>query len=190
MLRLLSPFLLFVLVLGVTGCDSQESLLGEFVGRVQIDDEIRSVDGEAVYTIVDGPDGPEFVLGLFVGDLYDSDYDRYDFVLFRRPGAHPGVGAYAVDDDPDRAFAATIARIEVVDEPLNAEGEWLVGTDGTLALTRIDPFGFITGSFEFDAEGVMVAPPNRMVGGNARGTFEARYEPPSTFRNLGLNLGL
>lgn len=191
MLRLLSLSLLFLLALGTAGCDSQDdSLLGEFVGRVSVDDQARAVEGEAVYTIVEGPEGPEFVLGLFVGDLYDSDYDEYDYVLFRRAGDRPGVGAYAVDGDPEQAVSATIARILVTNGALSAEGELLFGTDGTLAFTRVDPHGFISGSFQFEARGVDAAPPNRSVDGSARGTFEARYEPPSTFRHLGVNLGL
>ena len=191
MLRLFfSLSLLSVFALGTAGCDSEESLLGEFEGRIAVGPETRVVDGEAVYTIVDGPYGPEFVIGLFVGDLYDSDFDEYDYVLFRRPGDRPGVGAYAIDDDPTRAFGATIARVEEADEPLDAVGAILNGVGGTLALTRIDGYGFITGSFQFDARGVMAAPPNRSVDGNARGTFEARYEPPSVFRRLGLDLGL
>lgn len=182
--------LLALLVFTLSACDADESLLGEFVGTTQIGNEARVVDGEAVYTVVETEHGPEFVLGLFVGDLYESDFDAYDYVLFRRAGARPGVGGYAIDDDPDRAFGATIARVEDADEPLAARGAVLHGTDGTLAITRVDTYGFMVGSYEFVADGVAVSPPNRLVEGAARGTFEARYEPPSTFRRLGLNLGL
>lgn len=179
------------LALLAVGCDADDdSLLGAFEGAVEVDGAVRTVDGEAVYTVVDTEAGPAFVLGLFVGDLYESDFDRYDVVLFRRPGARPGVGAYAVDADPTRAVAATIARVEDADEPREASGSVLQGTAGTLALTRVDGYGFVSGTYRFDAEGVDVEQPSRSVSGAASGRFEARYEPPSTFRRLGVDLGL
>lgn len=187
--RLLSlPFV--IVLVALAGCDSEDSLLGEFVGRVEVDAEARAVDGEAVYTVVETASGPEFVLGLFVGDLYESDRDEYDYVLFRRPGARPGVGAYAIADEQDRSVAATIARVDEAADPLEAFGVVLRGVDGTLALTSVDSYGFLVGSFEFAADGLTVAPPTRRVLGAAQGTFEARYEPPSTFRRLGLDLGI
>ena len=178
--------LVLLAALSVAGCDSSDSLLGEFVGTTEIGAQARSVDGEAIYTVLDGPYGPEFVLGLFVGDLFDSDLEDYDYVLFRRPGDRPGAGAYGIDDDPSRAFNATIARVQDADEPLEARGAVLNGVDGTLAVTRVDGYGFLVGSYEFVAQGVRVGPRSAFVEGAARGTFEARYEPPSTFRQLGL----
>ncbi len=185
------PFvpLLFVLLLA-TGCDSDGSLLGEFDGRVALTGETRLVTGEAVYTVVETERGPEFVLGLFVGDLFESGYDEYDYLLFRRPGSRPGVGAYAIDADPTFAVAATIAEVDEADDPLASVGHVLYGTDGTLAVTRVDGYGFVAGSFQFDAEGVSVRAPSRRVAGTASGRFEARYEPPATFQRLGLDLGL
>ena len=192
--RLLSLPLLALLTLA-TGCDNDDSLLGEFVGRDVVGGASRLVEGEAVYTVVETATGPEFVLGLFVGDLYDSDFDEYDYVLFRRPGDRPGVGAYAIDDDPVRAFSATLARAVHVDDAGEIEddafmGAALAGTDGTLALSRVDAYGFVLGSYDFRAEGVRLAPRAGRVTGAASGTFEARYEPPSTFRRLGLDLGV
>ena len=184
------PLALLAACLLVAGCDADESLLGEFQGQIDVDRSQRLVEGEAVYTIVDGPRGPEFVLGLFVGDLFESDFEDYDYVLFRRPGLRPGVGAYAVDDDPTYAVAATIARVREADDPLEARGEVLRGLDGTLALTRIDDYGFVAGTFQFDAAGFLVQRPSRTVSGGASGTFEARYETPATFRALGLDLGI
>ena len=186
---------LAVLLTGVllvaTGCDSEDaSLLGEFEGAVQVDALTRFVDGEAIYTVVDTEAGPTFVLGLFVGDLGDSDYDAYDYVLFRRPGARPGVGAYAIDEDSDRSVAATVAEVEEADDPREATGTVLRGVDGTLAVTRVDGYGFLSGTFQFDAEGIVVQRPSQTVAGGANGTFEARYEPPSVFRRLGVDLGL
>ena len=186
----LHSLLFFLVAVASAGCDGEDSLLGEFVGRTEIDAEARAVDGEAVYTVVETADGPEFVLGLFVGDLYESDFDEYDYVLFRRPGGRPGIGAYAINDEFDRAVAATIARVDDADEPLESVGAVLRGVDGTLALTRVDSYGFLTGTYEFVADGLTVTAPTRRIGGAADGTFEARYEPPATFRRLGLDLGL
>lgn len=190
MTRLPALAALLLAPLLVAGCDGGESLLGEFEGQVAVTGDTRLVDGEAVYTVVETEAGPEFVLGLFVGDLYESDFDEYDYLLFRRPGRRPGVGAYAIDDDPTFAVAATIANVEEADDPLESVGRVLHGTDGTLAVTRVDDYGFVAGSFRFDAEGFLVRNPSLSVDGAASGRFEARYEPPSTFRRLGLDLGL
>ncbi len=184
MTRRLLPFLLVLLA----GCDAESSLLGAFEGRTTIGAEARDVEGEAVYTVVETDRGAEFVIGLFVGDLFDSDDEAYDYVLFRRPGERPGVGAYAVQADPVTAVAATIARVDEADDPLDAVGAVLSGTGGTLAITRVDPYGFLTGTYRFDAEGLRVDRPGARVTGAASGTFEAHYEPPSTFRRLGLDL--
>lgn len=188
MTRLLAPLAALLLVL--PGCDGEESLLGEFRAEVEVADLARSVDGEAVYTVVETADGPEFVLGLFVGDLFESDFDEYDYVLFRRPGLVPGVGGYAIDDDPTRAVAATIAKVDDADEPLESTGAVLHGVDGTLALTNVDAYGFVAGTFRFEAAGVSVQAPSVAVTGRASGTFEARYETPATLRSLGVDLGL
>lgn len=174
----------------LSGCDSEASLLGEFEARVDVADLSRFVEGEAVYTIVETRHGPEFVLGLFVGDLLESDFDAYDYVLFRRPGPLPGVGGYTIDADPVSAVAATIARVEEADEPLESTGEVLRGLDGTLAITSVDAYGFVAGTFRFEAEGVRIGAPQRQVRGGASGTFEARYETPATLRRLGVDLGL
>lgn len=190
MTRSLALSALLVAPLLVLGCDSDESLLGEFEGRIAVTADTRLVEGEAVYTVVETDRGPEFVLGLFVGDLFESDFDEYDYVLFRRPGRRPGVGAYAIDDDPTFAVAATIADVEEADDPVETFGSVLYGTGGTLAVTRVDGYGFIAGSFQFDAEGFSVRVPSRSLTGAASGRFEARYEPPSTFRRLGLDLGI
>ena len=184
------PLALLAATLVLAGCDGDDSLLGEFEGQVVVTGDARAVDGEAVYTIVETDRGPEFVLGLFVGDLYESDFDAYDYVLFRRPGRRPGVGAYAIDDDPTSAVGASLARVDEADEPRDAEGYALVGTDGTLAVTRVDGYGFVAGTFRLEAEGLAVGRPERRLTGTASGRFEARYEPPATFRRLGLDLGL
>lgn len=184
---MLRPLAAAVLALALAGCDAQSSLLGEFEGRDEVAGLDRRVAGEAVYTVVETAAGPAFVLGLFVGDLYESDADAYDYVVFRRPGDRPGVGAYAVDDDAG-AVAATIARVEDADDPREARGRVLRGVDGTLAVTRVDGYGFVAGTYAFGAEGLAVERPARRLAGSASGTFEARYEPPATFRRLGLEL--
>ena len=188
MTRRLLALLLALLV--TPGCDSEGSLLGEFEGRTAIGAQTRDVEGEAVYTVVETDRGPEFVIGLFVGDLFESDVDAYDYVLFRRTGDRPGVGAYVVDEDPISAVAATIARVDEADDPLDSFGAVLAGTDGTLAITRVDGYGNVAGSYRFSAEGLRVDVPGDRVTGSASGTFEARYERPETFRRLGLDLGL
>ena len=188
--RLLAPALV-VAALALGGCDSQDSLLGEFVGTDRVGAVSRSVEGEAVYTVVDAGRGPEVVLGLFVGDLLESGRDEYDYVLFRLPGDRPGVGAYAVDADPNlRAASATIARVDDADDVLDAEGVVLYGTSGTLAITSVDGNGFTGGTYAFEAEGVRVRRGNGAVTGGAAGQFEAYYVSPSVFRSLGLDLGL
>jgi len=101
-------------------------------------------------------------------------------------GGRPGVGAYPVTADPDHAVGATIARVDEAEDPLESVGALLTGTDGTLGLTRIDDYGFIAGTYAFTAEGIRLMPRGGRVSGEARGTFEARYVPPSTFRRLGL----
>lgn len=182
-----SLFLLTALAF-VSGCDSQDSLLGEFVGSDQIGASSRAVAGEAVYTVVETAYGPEVVLGLFVGDLFESDREAYDYVLFRLPGERPGVGAVAIDDDPGyRTASATLARVDDADDVLDATGVILTGTDGTLAFTSVDSHGFVGGSYSFQAQGVSVWRAGR-VAGSARGQFEARYVPPSTFRRIDLGL--
>ena len=189
MLRTLSLLSLFL----VAGCDGQDSLLGEFVGSDSVDGRARAVEGEAVYTVVETAYGPEIVLGLFVGDLFESDRDEYDYVLFRLPGDRPSVGAVAVDDDPGyRVAQATIARVDEADEPLDASGVLLTGTDGTLAFSSVDGYGFVVGTYRFQAQGLRVRDGARQSrsAGSASGTFEARYASPGAFRRLGLDLGL
>ena len=186
----------------LAGCDADaDSLLGEFRGSDRVGAEVRGdLEGEAVYTVAETAAGPVFVLGLFVGDLFESDVDEYDYVLFRRLGDRPGVGAYAVEADPVTAFSATLARADDVDESLEADDESddddrfrlsaaLAGTDGTLAISRVDDYGNVLGTYDLEAEGVLL-PRGGRVTGAARGRFEARYEPPSTFRRLGLDLGI
>ena len=187
MTRLLAP-LAVLLALPLAACDAGEDLLGEFEAQVDAGDGVRLVDGEAVYTVVETEGGPEFVLGLFVGDLFDSGYGEADYVLFRRLGALPGVGAYAVDADPTSAVSATIARVEDAEDALDATGPVLLGRSGQLALTSIDGYGFVVGTFRFDAVGFPVEAPGRTLVGGASGRFEARYEPPSTFARIGLGL--
>ena len=187
MLRLLASALL--IAAAAAGCDGQDSLLGEFRGADRVGALGRAVEGEAVYTVVETAAGPEVVLGLFVGDLYDSDRDDYDYVLFRLPGARPGVGAYAVDGDPGpRAVQATLARVADADDVRDARGAVLYGTAGTLAITRVDGYGFTGGTYAFEARGVRVRPGAAAVSGTARGQFEAYYVAPAALRHLGLGI--
>lgn len=179
-----------LLALGTAGCDTNESLLGEFVGTVDVVGA-ELVDGEAIYTVLDTADGPRFVLGLFVGDLGDNDRDDYSFIAFTREGDRPGVGAYSVDEDTDApsVVAATLADVEDGDDPLDATGYVLRGRTGVLSITGSDGYGNLAGSFRFEAEGASVNRPGVQLDGTASGQFEAYYERPSVFRALGLNLG-
>lgn len=202
----LSPLhLILVLAVALTGCDElgdPDNLFGEFRADVLVegtlendrlneDDEEREdtrLRGEAVYTIVQTENGPEFILGLFVGDLFDSQYDEYQFLAFRREGGLPGIGAYSIDNDPQqRSIAATYARVLDADEPL-ASGPILYGTSGTLAITEVDPVGVVSGRFRFDARGVFVEDTGRFIEGTADGKFEARYERPDLLFGRGLDL--
>ncbi|MEM6326448.1 MAG: hypothetical protein AAF791_04955 [Bacteroidota bacterium] len=187
----------------VTGCDSGSSdLFGEFIADVTVDgvrvtdpdddpddDETpEDLTGEAVYTVVQTENGPEFVLGLFVGDLFDSQYDDYQYVLFRLAGGVPSVGAYGVAEDPERTAArALYADVLDGDDPEEATGQILNGTDGVLALSSVDPYS-IVGTFNFDARGVDVQNAQRIVRGRMSGQFEAVYEQPSLVLNRGLDL--
>ena len=179
-----------LLAVGAAGCDANESLLGEFVGTVDVVSALP-VEGEAIYTVVATEDGPRFVLGLFVGDLGDNDYDDYAFIAFTREGGRPGVGAYSVDEDTDApsVVAATLADVEDGDDPLDATGYVLRGRTGVLSITGADAYGNLAGSFQFEAEGASVRAPEVALSGRASGRFEAYYEPPSVFAALGLDLG-
>lgn len=176
----------------LAGCDSDGLGIGDFRGDVQLGGATAMVEGEAVYTVVDGPAGPRVVIGLFVGDLFDSQSDGYDFVALRRDGAVPGVGAYAVTAEGAgrTAFTGSYARVEDADDPDEATGPVLRATDGTVTVTRVDDFGFLSGTFQFTGTGIRVESPRTRVAGEVSGVFEARYERPETLRRLGVDLGL
>jgi hypothetical protein len=196
------PLALAAALLFTAGCDSlDDDLFGEFTADVTVDgqaeanalndpdDEDDDLMGEAVYTVIETAYGPEFVVGLFVGDLFDSQYDEYQFITFRRKGGVPGVGGYAIEEDPERSgVAATYARVLEADEPLEATGPVLNGLDGVLVITEVDPLGVVAGTFRFDARGVLVQETGRFVEGEASGRFEARYERPDLVLGRGLNL--
>ena len=190
----LSRLALPALALGLltSGCDANDSLLGEFVADVTVNGEREAVEGEAIYTIVDASDGPRFVLALFVGDLGDNDYDDYRFIAFTREADRPGVGAYSVDEDTDApsVVAATLAEVTDGDDPLDADGYVLRGRTGILSVTGSDGYGNLAGSFNFDADGASVDVPRVEIDGTAAGRFEAVYEHPAVFRRMGIALGL
>ncbi|MEM1054764.1 MAG: hypothetical protein AAGI52_04505 [Bacteroidota bacterium] len=198
--------------LSLAACDNQRNdLFGEFEANVLVDgveeqnpddegddDERDGLEGEAVYTVVQTERGQEFVIGLFVGDLFDSQFDDYQYLLFRLEGDGPSVGAYAIDDDPENSGARAIYAD--VQEPEDDEdrgegeeeddafiGEILTGTDGVLTISYVDQFS-IRGTFRFDARGLDVRNPERFLDGEASGRFEAVYERPSLVLNRGLEL--
>lgn len=175
----------------LAGCDSDGLGPGDFEGTVQINGATERVEGEAVYTVVETDRGPRFVLGLFVGDLYDSDFDGYDFASLRRDGTRPGVGAYSVTaEGASRAFTGSYARVQDADDPSDASGPVIRATDGVVSFTQVDGYGFVSGTFTFSGDGIHVENPRNRVTGEVTGTFEARYERPETLRRLGVDIGL
>ena len=188
MARLLVALLLVAFL--PLGCDATDSLLGEFRGVRGVDAAPEAVEGEAVYTVVETAAGPRFVLGLFVDGVTENSRDDYDYVVFRLDGGRPDVGAYRVDDRANgpRVVTATLARVDDVGDPDDARGAILSGTDGTLSVERVDPYGFLLGSFDVEASGLRVDRPGARVRGAASGRFEARYEPPVVFQRLGIAL--
>lgn len=201
--RLAASFVaVLFLALSLSACDNERNeLFGEFIAEVLVDgtpeqnpdadpadDELT---GEAVYTVVQTEYGREFVVGLFVGDLFDSEHDDYQYVLFRLKGGVPAVGAYAIDDDPEysaaRAIYADVQELDDDDFGDVLDGEILTGTDGVLAISYVDDFS-IRGTFRFDARGVDVRDPSGFLDGLANGRFEAVYERPELVLNRGLDL--
>ncbi len=176
----------------LAGCDSDGLGIGDFRGTVQVDATSRPVEGEAVYTVVETPRGPRFVLGLFVDGLYDSRYDGYDFAALRRDGGRPGVGAYSVTTEGagTRAFTASYAQVTDANDPDEAVGPAIRATEGVVTITSIDDYGFIAGTVHFSGDGVRVENPRARIRGEVSSTFEARYESPETLRRLGVDLGL
>ena len=90
-------------------------------------------------------------------------------------------------------MAATYANVLDADEfdldaDERARGPVLYGTDGTLAITEVDPIGVVSGTFRFDARGIEVGDTGRSVDGVASGEFVARYERPGLVLGRGLNL--
>ena len=176
----------------LAGCDSDGLGIGDFRGTVQVDAASRPVEGEAVYTVVETPQGPRFVLGLFVGDLYDSRYNEYDFAALRRDGGRPGVGAFSVTPEGAgaRAFTASYSQVTNADDPEEASGPAIRATEGVVTITSVDDYGFISGTVHFSGDGVRVENPRARIRGGVSSTFEARYETPETLRRLGVDIGL
>ena len=196
---MLRPFLAFALLLPLAACDATddgESLLGQFGGAVTLDGATAELAGEAVYAILDTPDGPEFVLGLFVGGLYDAEHDDYEVLLLRREGGVPSVGAHAIQPAPERgsrAVGATYADVAERDDDEEAGfdddafGAFVRAETGVLAIDRVDPYGFVRGSFQFAGTGLRIEAPAQSVQGRADGRFEARRVPASAFRRPGID---
>ena len=177
----------------LAGCDSNDIGIGDFRGTVQVDAAAtRQVEGEAVYTVVETRDGPRFVLGLFVDRLYKSRYDEYDFAALRRDGGRPGVGAFSVTAEGAgaRAFTASYSNVTDADDPSEATGPAIRATEGVVTITRVDGYGFISGTVHFSGDGVRVENPRQRIRGEVSSTFEARYESPEALRRLGVDIGL
>lgn len=176
----------------LAGCDSDGLGIGDYRGTTRVDGATERFDGEAVYTVVETSRGPRFVLGLFKGRLYDSQYDGYDFAALRRDGGRPGVGGYSVTTEGagSRSFTASYARVRDADDPEEAQGPVVRATEGVVTVTQVDDFGFVSGTVRFSGDGVRVENPRARIAGEVTATFEARYESPETLRRLGVDLGL
>lgn len=176
----------------LAGCDADGLGIGDVRGTTRVDGATERFDGEAVYTVVETRRGPRFVLGLFNGRLYDSQPDGYDFASLRRDGGRPGVGGYSVTAEGagSRAFTASYARVRDADDPDEARGPVVRATEGVVTVTRVDGYGFLSGTVRFAGDGVRVEDPRARVAGEVTATFEARYESPETLRALGVDLGL
>lgn len=190
MLRFLSLALLLATALTASGCDAVTSLLGDFDGNVELAGTSATVEGDAIYTVVDGPTGPRFVLGLFVDGVTESSRDDYDYVLVRFDGGLPAVGAYAVDGRANGSdvVTATYATVEDAGRPSTARGAIVRGTDGTFIVSHVDGYGNLAGTLRFDGVGTRLEAPGTTVSGGATTRFEARYEAPAVFQRLGITL--
>jgi hypothetical protein len=176
--------------LGAAGCDEVTGLgSGDFLATITGDVE-ADLAGDAYWTIVEEGGQSTFMLILFQGDINDNDRERYHFVSISRSGARPGVGVYSVDNDEPNppAFRGQYADLIEADEP-EASGPVLGATGGVFTITRIES-GLMTGSFRFDASGLMLPDTGMFISGTVDGTFDARFLDPDVLTGLGIPFGL
>jgi hypothetical protein len=176
--------------LGAAGCDEVTGLgSGDFLATITGDVE-ADLAGDAYWTIVEEGGESTFMLILFQGDINDNDRERYHFVSISRSGARPGVGVYSVDNDEPNppAFRGQYADLTEADEP-EAAGPVLGATGGVFTVTRVES-GLMTGSFRFDASGLMLPDTGMFISGTLDGTFDARFLDPDVLTGLGIPFGL
>jgi hypothetical protein len=172
------------------GCDEMTGLgTGDFLATITGDIQ-ADLAGDAYWTVVEDGGRSTFMLILFHGDINDNDRERYHFVSISRSGARPGVGVYSVDNDEPNppAFRGQYADLTEADEP-EAAGPVLGATGGVFTITRIES-GLMTGSFRFDASGLLLPDTGMFISGTLDGTFDARFLDPDVLTGLGIPFGL
>lgn len=172
------------------GCDEVIGLgNGDFEATISGDID-AALAGDAFWTVVDDNGSSTFVLILFNDDINSNDREDYHFIALSRAGAEPGVGVFAVDNDQPNppTFRGQYANLAEADEP-TATGPILGATGGVFTITRFDS-GLMTGSFRFDAEGLLLPDTGAFITGTLDGTFDARFLDPDVLVGLGIPFGL
>jgi len=175
---------------GAGGCDDVTGLgAGDFVATVT-GDVSNDLAGDAYWTILNDGTRETFMLILFDDDINANDRETYHFVALSRAGARPGVGIYSVDNDEPNppALRGQYADLTEADEP-EAAGPVLGATGGVFTVTRFES-GLMTGSFRFDASGLMLPDTGAFISGTLDGTFDARFIEPGVLTGLGIPFGL
>ncbi len=173
-----------------TGCDEVTGLgSGDFEATIAGDVD-AALAGDAFWTVVQNNGADTFVLILFNDDINANDREDYHFIALSRAGAVPGVGVFAVDNDQPNppTFRGQYANLAEADEP-TAAGPVLGATGGVFTVTRFDS-GLMTGSFRFDAEGLLLPETGMFITGTLDGTFDARFLSPDVLTGLGIPFGL
>ena len=190
-LRHVSLFLSIVVAgLAAAGCDPVTGLgAGDFEATISGDVD-AALAGDAFWTVVQDDGAQTFVLILFNDDINANDREDYHFIAVSRAGPQPGVGVFAVDNDQPNppTFRGQYANLADADEP-TAAGPVLGATGGVLTVTRVDT-GLMTGSFRFDAEGLLLPETSAFITGTLDGTFDARFLDPDVLTGLGIPFGL
>ncbi len=183
-LRISVSFGLIGLLTLTAGCDAVATLRGEH--NVVISGDVADAFvGEAVYSVLNGPSGPRFVLLLSRDDLRDNDEDDYTYIVMTRQSDVPGVGVFTIaeNDASNDTFTGSFADLARADEPLDATGPVLSARTGVLSITNIEG-DYLVGAFRFDARGLNLPDRSGFIDAALDGVFEARPVSPSTLENL------
>lgn len=187
-----APLALALMATGLAagGCDEVTGLgAGDFEATVTGDVD-ASLAGDAFWTVVNRDGGSNFVLIFFNDDINANDREDYNFISISRAGGEPGVGVFTVDNDEPNppAFRGQYADLTDADEP-EAIGPVLGATGGVITVTRFDS-GLMTGSFRFDASGLLLPDTGTFITGTLDGTFDARFLDADVLVGLGIPFGL